>query len=110
MSAEDRKTDNQDILVIDREEEEEKVKPPPQYNVVMLNDDFTPMDFVVAVLVKFFNKRMEEAVVVMMDVHKKGKGIAGTYSRDIAETKAATVNQIAQQSEHPFKCDVEAAE
>ena len=108
--SKDRETDNQDILVLDEEKQDEKVKPPRKYHVVMLNDDFTPMDFVVAVLVKFFSKSMDEAVAIMFDVHKKGKGIAGTYSRDIAETKATTVSQFAQENEHPFKLTVEPAE
>lgn len=104
--------DNNDgVRVIDREKEKqkEKIGPPKMYNVVMLNDDFTHMEFVVELLMKFFGKGMQEAAGIMLEVHKSGKGIAGTYTKDIAETKAAAANAYAQSQEHPFKCTVEVA-
>lgn len=110
--SENYKQDDDGLLVIDREKQDERqqVKPPRKYAVVMLNDDFTPMDFVVEILMKFFGKNMEDASRIMLDVHKKGKGIAGTYSMDIAETKAVIANDFAQEHEHPFRCLVEPVE
>lgn len=88
-------------------EDRKDLAPPPRYAVVLLNDDFTPMDFVTLVLVKLFNKSPEEAEAVMMDVHKNGKGMAGVFPKDIAETKAANVSAIAQANEYPFLAEVE---
>lgn len=107
MSERQRDTDDNDLLVIDRERQEDEVKPPKKYHVLMLNDDFTPMDFVVEILMKFFGKGEQEAAMIMLDVHKKGKGIAGTYSKDVAETKSLVAIQYAQANEHPFRCEVE---
>ena len=73
-----------------------------QYQVVLLNDDYTPMDFVVGVLQIFFGMDYAGAVKVMLDVHHHGKGICGTYTRDIAETKVAQVNEFARLHEHPL--------
>ncbi len=103
--------DDDGVRTIDREKEKqkEKIGPPKMYNVVMLNDDFTTMDFVVALLMKFFNMGEQQAAGVMLEVHKHGKGIAGTYTKDVAETKAQMANQYAQEQEHPFKCTVEVA-
>jgi len=89
--------------------EKVEVKIPKSYNVVLLNDDFTPMDFVVDVLMKIFGKNEEEAVRLTLEVHNKGKGIAGTYTRDIAETKALAAQQMAKAEEHPFKPEVQEA-
>lgn len=89
-------------------EEKKDLAPPPRYAVVLLNDDFTPMDFVVLVLTKLFGRSQEEAEAIMMDVHKNGKGMAGTYPKDIADTKAYQVSAIAQANEYPFKAEVEA--
>lgn len=94
-------------IVLDHAPVKQKLKPPPMYAVVMLNDDFTPMDFVVAVLVNMFRKSSDEAEAIMMDIHKKGKGIAGIFTKDIAETKVRQVNSVAQQQKHPFLCQVE---
>ena len=77
------------------------------YNVVMFNDDFTPMEFVVEVLETFFNKDREAATRVMLTVHTVGKAVCGSYTRDIAETKAAQVNQYARESQHPLLCEIE---
>jgi ATP-dependent Clp protease adaptor protein ClpS len=83
--------------------EETKAKKPRLYKVIILNDDFTPMEFVVHVLMKFFQKDEEGATRVMLEVHHKGAGIAGVYSKDIAETKMMMANQYAKNHEHPLK-------
>tara|TARA_B100001093_G_C26421153_1_gene839869 strand:- start:59 stop:463 length:405 start_codon:yes stop_codon:yes gene_type:complete len=90
--------------------EEPKLEVPSLYNVVMLNDDFTPMEFVVEVLETFFNKDREAATRVMLTVHTMGKAVCGSYTRDIAETKAAQVNQYARESQHPLLCEIESVE
>jgi ATP-dependent Clp protease adaptor protein ClpS len=83
--------------------ESTKTKKPRLFKVLILNDDFTPMEFVVHVLMKFFQKDEEGATRVMLEVHHKGAGIAGVYSKDIAETKMIMVNQYAKNHEHPLK-------
>ncbi|TPE49327.1 ATP-dependent Clp protease adapter ClpS [Maribrevibacterium harenarium] len=90
--------------------DETELKPPSMYQVVLFNDDFTPMDFVVYVLQRFFNMDAAKAQHVMMEVHTKGKGVCGVYTFDIAETKVVQVQQFAQQNEHPLMCDLEKAE
>lgn len=80
------------------------------YRVIMLNDDYTPMDFVVEVLMKFFNMSEEKATQVMLTVHMQGKAVCGVYTRDIAETKMAQVNQYASDCEHPLLCEIERAD
>jgi len=99
----------EDCAVVERPPARERLKPepPPGYAVVMLDDDFTPMDFVVLVLVRLFNKTGDEAEVIMMDVHEKGKGRAGCYTREIAETRVAQVHDIARANEYPFTCEME---
>lgn len=84
-----------------------ELKPPSMYQVVLLNDDYTPMEFVVEILEMFFNMGREKATQVMLAVHTQGKGICGIYTRDIAETKAAQVNQYAKDSEHPLLAEIE---
>lgn len=84
-----------------------KLKEPPMYKCVLLNDDFTPMDFVVHVLTKFFAKQMEEANRIMLEVHHKGSGVAGIFSHEIAETKTYLVNDYAKKNKHPLKCVME---
>ena len=79
-----------------------KLQPPPQFRVVMMNDDFTPMEFVVQVLQQFFNHSREKAVQIMLTVHQQGKGVAGIYPAEIAETKAAQANAFARKSQHPL--------
>ena len=88
--------------------EELKLKPPPRYRVVLLNDDYTPMEFVVGVLRKFFGMNIETATRVMLKVHTEGKGVCGVFPREIAETKAVQVNDYAREAEHPLLCDIEA--
>lgn len=90
--------------------EKPRLKKPPMYQVVIYNDDYTPMDFVVAVLQIFFNMDMEAATQVMLKVHTTGKGVCGVYTRDVAETKATQVNQFSRENEHPLMCDIEALE
>ncbi|MGV3591604.1 MAG: ATP-dependent Clp protease adapter ClpS [Gammaproteobacteria bacterium] len=87
--------------------EEAKVKPPPLYRVILLNDDYTPMEFVVDVLRRFFGMNIETATRVMLKVHTEGKGVCGVYPREIAETKAVEVNDFARAAEHPLLCDIE---
>lgn len=89
---------------------EPKLKKPPLYKVVMLNDDYTPMEFVVEVLQMFFGMDREKATQVMLAVHTVGKATCGIYPRDIAETKCAQVNQYAQENHHPLVSEVEAVE
>ncbi|MBU2712246.1 ATP-dependent Clp protease adapter ClpS [Zooshikella sp. WH53] len=86
-----------------------KLKPPSMYKVVLLNDDYTPMDFVVEVLEVFFNMNREKATQVMLKVHTEGKGICGVFTRDIAETKAEQVNQYSRENQHPLLCTIEKA-
>ena len=82
----------------------DKTKRPPMYNVLLMNDDYTPMEFVVHVLQKFFKKSEPEAVKIMLAVHKMGKGLAGVYSYSIAETKVKQVNEYSRQFEFPLLC------
>lgn len=80
---------------------------PPMYKVVMFNDDYTPMDFVVEVLEVFFSHNREAATKVMLTVHTEGRAVCGVFTRDIAETKAMQVNQYARESQHPLLCEIE---
>lgn len=84
-----------------------RVETPRMYKVVLLNDDFTPMDFVVAVIKRFFGKTEEEATKIMLDVHQQGAGLAGIFSLESAEMKVMQVNQFARQNQHPLKCTME---
>ena len=91
------------------EEARPEVGLPPMYRVVLLNDDFTPMDFVVEVLQLFFGMDHDRATQVMLHVHTKGKGVCGVFTYEIAETKVAQVNEYSRQNEHPLKCTLEKA-
>lgn len=91
------------------EEIKDEVERPSKYYVFLLNDDYTPMDFVVEVLCRFFNKTFEEATDIMLTIHYKGKALCGTYTAEIAETKVDHVNRYAIQNEHPLKCVLEKA-
>ena len=82
----------------------QKVKPPQMYQVVMLNDDYTPMEFVVVVLQEFFGKDLEAATQIMLKIHLDGKGVCGVYSKDIAATKVDQVLEAAHKAGHPLKC------
>ena len=89
------------------EESRPKLKRPPMFKVILLNDDYTPMDFVVNVLERFFRMERQKATQVMLDVHTKGHGVCGVYSKDVAETKVAQVNDYSRKNEHPLKCTFE---
>lgn len=84
-----------------------QVKEPPMYLVVLLNDDYTPMDFVTAVLQKFFALSEQRAVEIMWKVHTTGKGGCGLFTRDVAETKAVQINNYSRQHQHPLVCGIE---
>lgn len=84
-----------------------KVKPPPLYRVVLINDDFTPMEFVVDILESIFAMQRTRATQVMLEVHTKGKGICGVFNFEIAETKVAQVMSFASQHQHPLLCTME---
>ncbi len=91
------------------EEAKPEVKRPPMYKVVLLNDDFTPMDFVVDVIQTFFALGHDRATQIMLHVHTRGKGVCGVFTFEIAETKVAQVNDYSRQNEHPLKCALEQA-
>ena len=84
-----------------------ELKRPPLYAVVLMNDDYTPMDFVIEILQQYFALNLDQATQVMLTVHYEGKGIAGVYPRDIAETKANQVNNYARSQGHPLLCQIE---
>jgi len=86
-----------------------KTKKPTPYRVLMLNDDYTPMEFVVLVLQRFFRMDMEQATQVMLHVHQKGVGVCGTFSYEVAETKVSQVMDFARQNQHPLQCTLEKA-
>jgi ATP-dependent Clp protease adaptor protein ClpS len=86
-----------------------EVKLPRKFKVVLLNDDYTPMEFVVDVLKQFFHMNEENATQVMLQVHMQGKGVCGVFTRDIAETKVALVNEYAQMNQHPLLSSMEPA-
>jgi ATP-dependent Clp protease adaptor protein ClpS len=100
------RTHGYDVAV---EEALPKVKRPPLYRVILVNDDYTPMEFVVEVLETVFGMQRSQATRVMLEVHTRGKGICGVYSYEIAETKVAQVTNIAQQQQHPLLCTMEEA-
>lgn len=83
------------------------LKSPPLFKVLLLNDDYTPMDFVIVVLQKFFAMSTEQATIVMLQVHRQGKGVCGIYPRDVAATKVAAVTAFAKQHQHPLACVME---
>lgn len=89
------------------EEARPKIKQPPLYRVVLLNDDYTPMEFVVDILETVFSMERTRATQVMLEVHTKGKGVCGVYNFEIAETKVAQVTALAEQHQHPLLCTME---
>ena len=97
------------VLTRPRTKTTPKLKEPDEYLVILLNDDFTSADFVVEVLMAIFSKSYEDANLIMLDVHKKGKGIVGLYSWDIAVTKVEQVHTAARANEYPLRCIVEPA-
>jgi ATP-dependent Clp protease adaptor protein ClpS len=91
------------------EDEAVKVKTPPMYQVLLLNDDYTPMEFVVSVLQKFFGMGREKATQVMLKVHREGRGVCGVYPHDVAATKVEQVSDYAREHQHPLQCVMEEA-
>lgn len=87
-----------------------KLKQPPLYKVIMLNDDYTPMEFVVEVLQVFFAMNREKATQIMLAVHTTGKGTCGIFTRDVADTKSIQINQYAQDNQHPLVSEIEPAD
>ena len=84
-----------------------RTKKPSMYRVLILNDDYTPMEFVVLILERFFNKSREQATRIMLHVHQKGVGVCGVYTYEVAETKVAQVMDMARRNEHPLQCTME---
>tara|TARA_Y100001970_G_C14186405_1_gene832858 strand:- start:1158 stop:1490 length:333 start_codon:yes stop_codon:yes gene_type:complete len=102
-----KESDNSNLqrgLLLDTKPETKK---PSMYNVILLNDDYTPMEFVIIVLEKFFNKKQEEATQIMLHVHKNGVGICGTFTFEVAEMKCKLVVDYAKKNEHPLQCTME---
>ncbi len=89
------------------EAERTKTKPPPLFKVLLLNDDYTPMDFVIVVLQKFFGMSREQATRIMLKVHKEGAGVCGVFPRDVAATKVELVTGYAREHQHPLACVME---
>jgi ATP-dependent Clp protease adaptor protein ClpS len=102
------KDDDGGSVVLERRTQ--KTKPPQMYQVIMLNDDYTPMEFVVVVIQEFFNKDRETATQIMLKIHLDGKAICGVYSRDVAATKVEQVQEAARQAGHPLQCVSEPVE
>ena len=101
----DKLTQQNDGLVV--QEARPQIKKPPLYKVILLNDDYTPMEFVVRVLERYFHKSREEATRIMLQVHQKGLGICGVFTREVAETKVRQVMLYAAESQHPLQCSME---
>ena len=89
------------------EAQTQKAKLPPMYQVVLLNDDYTPMEFVVHVLERFFNKNHQEATRIMLHVHRRGVGVCGVFTFEVAETKVNQVMDLARKQQHPLQCTIE---
>jgi len=102
------KDDDGGSVVLERRTQ--RTQPPQMYQVVMLNDDYTPMEFVVVVIQEFFNKDRETATQIMLKIHLDGKGVCGVYSRDVASTKVEQVQAAARQAGHPLQCVCEPVE
>lgn len=105
MSDQHKEDDGDYGLVLDTAKPE--LKEPSLFNVILLNDDYTPMEFVVNVLELYFGMGQEDATRVMLNVHTKGKGVCGSFARDVAETKTAQVNEYARANNHPLLCTME---
>lgn len=89
------------------EETRPKLKRPTMYRVVLLNDDYTPMEFVVGIIERFFNKSREMAVRIMLHVHQRGVGVCGVFTREVAETKVRLVMDYSRENQHPLQCTME---
>ena len=97
------KQENDTVLV----RQEQKLKPPSMYQIFLLNDDYTPMEFVVAIVQEYFNKDRETATQIMLKVHREGMGVCGVYPRDVAATKVEQVIAFSKQHQHPLQCVME---
>jgi ATP-dependent Clp protease adaptor protein ClpS len=106
MSDEDRQNDDGGSTGI-AVQTRAKTKKPALYKVLMLNDDYTPMEFVVHVLERFFSKNREEATQIMLHVHRRGVGICGVFTYEVAETKVTQVTEFARRNQHPLRCTLE---
>ena len=104
-----KKTDQDTFDDLAVQEAQPKLKRPPLYKVLLLNDDYTPMEFVVHILESFFGMGREKATQIMLEVHTRGAGVCGVFTRDIAETKVAQVNDFSRENQHPLKCTMEEA-
>jgi ATP-dependent Clp protease adaptor protein ClpS len=102
-----RPDDGQGAVVVERQAQ--KTVPPPLYQVVMLNDDFTPMEFVVMVLQQYFRHDLETATQIMLKIHHEGRGVCGVFTKDVAATKVELVLATAKRAGHPLQCIMEAA-
>jgi ATP-dependent Clp protease adaptor protein ClpS len=102
-----RQDDGNGAVVVERQTQ--KVEPPKMYQVVLLNDDYTPMEFVVMVLQEYFNRDLETATQIMLKIHHEGKGVCGVYSKDVAATKVELVLAAARRGGHPLQCTMESA-
>lgn len=98
-------TPDSDLL----EKEKTAIQPPSMYHVVLINDDYTPMDFVIDVLQRFFSKDVDQATEIMLQVHYQGKAICGTFTAEVAETKVVQVTTYARDNDHPLLCKMERA-
>ncbi len=97
----------QGAVVVERQAA--KIEPPPMYQVVLLNDDYTPMEFVVMVVQEYFKHDLETATLIMLKIHHEGRGVCGVYSKDVAATKVELVVAAARRGGHPLQCIMEAA-
>ena len=100
-----KENDLNDVGVVTKEDV--KVKKPTLYKVILLNDDYTPMEYVVILLKSIFNKSQDEAVNIMLTIHQKGSGVCGVYTLEIAETKVDKVMKLAKSDQHPLQCIIE---
>lgn len=107
MSNEDHRDNDDDGDVGIAVKTRSKTTRPSMYKVLLLNDDYTPMEFVVHILERFFGKNQEEATQIMLHVHTKGVGLCGVFTYEVAETKAAQVMDLARQHQHPLQCSIE---
>jgi ATP-dependent Clp protease adaptor protein ClpS len=96
-----------DFEIVILEQGKSKLKPPPMYKILLLNDDFTPMEFVLDVLKIFFSMSQEQATRIMLKVHTEGVGVCGVYPSDIASTKVCQVVNFARENQHPLRCVME---
>jgi len=106
MSSDFEQDDSKELLV---QTSRPKLKKPPMFKVLLLNDDYTPMDFVIEILQSYFHMNQEKATQVMLHVHTRGMGVCGVFTKDVAETKVAQVNEYSRLSHHPLLCSMEEA-